>query len=93
MAGDLHLAVAVGLQTVCTTLGVSGPVWDEDLLSRLDKMGKTLMEAFSLRHSLCWKTMYDESCQALRQHWSRLLHLSGSNLPYEARMTGLRLYS
>eukprot|EP00439_Symbiodinium_sp_Y106_P050425 s358_g6.t1 len=33
-----------------------------DLLSRLDKMGKTLMEA-------------------LRQHWSRLLHLSGSNLP------------
>ncbi|CAE7778813.1 PAT23 [Symbiodinium sp. CCMP2456] len=33
-----------------------------DLLNRLDKMGKTLMEA-------------------LRQHWSRLLHLSGSNLP------------
>ncbi|CAE7214831.1 PAT23 [Symbiodinium microadriaticum] len=32
-----------------------------DLLNRLDKMGKTLMEA-------------------LRQHWSRLLHLPGSSL-------------
>ena len=37
--------------------------------------------------------MYDVPRQALRQHWSRLLHLPGSSLARETRMTGLRRYS